>query len=407
MLIVEPMGGGLDLITQARALGFEVVLASFDGDDRQVPQASRAQVDEFLTVDTNDESALFEQVLESHARRPLTAILPGFEFYVDSVARLAERLGLPGLPVDAVQGLRDKGVMLAIARSAGLRVPRHAAASDEESLREAARAVGFPAVLKPVASAGSVHVSRVDDERQLLDAYRWMAVDTRTDLGRRLDGRVLLEEYIDGPEVSVEGYVEHGEVRVVSVTTKLLGPEPYFVEVGHIVQREMTPEARDTLTSYVTRLCRALRLNLGPFHCELRLSADEPVLIEIGARLPGGHITELIELATGVSLQRVMLATYSGLSVAKVGALGTPRVKVAALHGFTAPGLQRLRAVEGLDDLRADPEVLDVVLSVELGEDLPLADDFRARVGYAVFAADSHAAALERWQAIGREVRFV
>jgi biotin carboxylase len=285
ILIVEPMGVGLLLVTQARELGFDVVVATFDGDDRILPDAAKKQA-ELVLVDTNDEPALTAIVLEMHATKPFAGIIPGFEFYVDAVARLADLLGVPGLPAATVIGLRDKAVMRTKVRAAGLRVPRYAEASTAEELLAATAHVGFPAVLKPATSAGSVHVSRVDDVEQVAERYEWMAVDTRTDLGRSLDGRVMLEEYLDGPEVSVEGYVVDDNVVIVSVTAKLLGPEPYFVEVGHIAQRDLDPPVRDAVESYVVAVCRTLGVTLGPFHCELRLVDDEPVLIEIGARLP-------------------------------------------------------------------------------------------------------------------------
>jgi biotin carboxylase len=196
------------------------------------------------------------------------------------------------------------------------------------------------------------------------------------------------------------------EVVVVSVTAKLLGPEPYFVEVGHIVQADLDPAVRAEIESYVDELCRALRLTTGPFHCELRLRPDGPVLIEIGARLPGGHIADLVELVTGVSLPRVMLAAYTGLGLDQVAALGTPKVKCAGLLGFTATG-ERFNEAHGLDQLRDSPDVLELQVYVRPGEPLPRPDDFRARLGHVIFHADSYAAALERWRAIEREVRFV
>lgn len=94
MLIVEPMGVGLELITAAREQGFEVLVASFDGDDRRLPYEALRQVDALFVVDTNDEAALTQLAIELHEWRPLSGILPGSESYVDSVARLAARLGI-------------------------------------------------------------------------------------------------------------------------------------------------------------------------------------------------------------------------------------------------------------------------------------------------------------------------
>ena len=79
--------------------------------------------------------------------------------------------------------------------------------------------------------------------------------------------RPLVEEYVPGPEISAEGYVSNGVVTVVAITAKLLGPEPYFVETGHIVPADLDPRTREAVDSYVTEVCRGLGLTLGAFHC--------------------------------------------------------------------------------------------------------------------------------------------
>jgi biotin carboxylase len=406
ILVVEPMSSGYGLLAAARRLGIEVVVASFDAGDRRLSAGLRELIDVLIVLDTNDEAALTEAVLALHARSPLSGIMPGFEFYVDTVARLADRLGLPGLAVASIEALRDKGVMRERARAAGLRVPRYAEAADADGLAAAGLRVGFPAVLKPSRSAGSVHVSRVDGPEELRRAYAWLLADTRTDLGRRLDGRVLLEEYVPGPEVSVEGYVADGEVVIASVTGKLLGPEPNFVEVGHIVQLDLGPDERGAVEGYVRSACAALGVTLGPFHCELRLPGGEPVLIELGARLAGDHICDLVESVTGISLPQVMLAGYAGLDLAEVAPVAAPRAKCAAICFFTAGPLERFHAATGLEALRQAPEVQEVALYLEPGEAIEPSEDFRCRIGHVIYHADSYASALERWHGMRAEVRF-
>lgn len=403
---MEPMSSGYGLLAAARRLGIEVVVASFDAGDRRLSADLRELIDVLIVLDTNDEAGLTEAVLALHAEHPFSGIMPGFEFYVDTVARLADRLGLPGLPVTSIEALRNKTTMRERTRAAGLRVPRYAEAADATGLLAAADQVGFPAVLKPNRSAGSVHVSRVDGPDELRRAYEWLLADTRTDLGRGLDGRVLLEEYVDGPEVSVEGYVADGEVVIASVTGKLLGPEPNFVEVGHIVQADLGPDERGAVEAYVRSACSALGVTLGPFHCELRLPGGEPVLIELGARLAGDHICDLVESVTGISLPRVMLAQYAGLDLAEVAPVSAPRAKCAAIHFFTAGGRTTFNAALGLEALRDSSEVEEVALYLAPGDSIEPSEDFRCRIGHVIYHADSYANALERWHGIRREVRF-
>ncbi|GGS13627.1 MULTISPECIES: ATP-grasp domain-containing protein [Streptomyces] len=406
ILVIEPMASGLEMLKAARETGLEVVAISANEGDRAVPSVLGQHIDRLIELETNDEPALVEAALRLHAEAPFRAVIPGFEFYVDSAARLAARLGLPGLDPAAAERLRDKARMRAAVAAAGLRVPLHQEARTAGELDMAADHVGFPAVLKPTTSAGSVHVSRVDNLTDLRRAYAWMAEDSRTDLGRGLDGRVLLEEYVAGPEVSVEGYVVDGAPVIVSVTAKELGPEPYFVEVGHTVHRDLEPEERARIDSYVTGVCQALGVTLGPFHCELRLPAGDPVLIEIGARLAGDHICDLIELATGVSLPRIMLAAYADLPLEEVAPARVPSAKYAAIHFFTAPGLATLSRVDGWESMTRDESVVEAELYLSPGDDVPPMQDFRGRIGHVIYRADSFADAAAARAAFGRMVRF-
>ena len=251
------MSSGAALLAAAQELHLDVVVASYDQGDRRMGEKLRRNVDRLLVVDTNDDEALTEAVLEVHAQRRILGIMPGFEFYVPVVAALAHRLGLPGLPVSDVDGVRDKATMHRLVREAGLRVPRAATAASGEQLDAAVAPVGFPCVLKPVDSAGSVHVSRADDLRQLHAAYRRMLTDERLDLGRRPDGRVLVEEYVDeearpGEPVTVAGVRwqtwndEGGDLALVrrtdDVTTLVVGHE--------VPEDELVEWAKEQMASY-------------------------------------------------------------------------------------------------------------------------------------------------------------
>src|SRR5207249_7492479 len=106
-------------------------------------------------------------------------------------------------------------------------------------------------------------------------------------------GGVLIEEYVEGPEYSVEGFMDGGSVRVACITSKFLGPEPHFVEAGHVVPGSISEPERRRVVAYVGRVVAALRLDRGPFHAELRCTPHGPLLIEIAARLGGDRIPDL------------------------------------------------------------------------------------------------------------------
>ncbi|HWF82246.1 MAG TPA: ATP-grasp domain-containing protein [Streptosporangiaceae bacterium] len=408
IVVIEPMSSGVAVLRSARELGLENVVLSYDEGDRRLSGALRDLADRLVKLDTNDEGAVISAVDALNAERPVLGIMPGFEFYVPTVARVAERLGLPGLSARHIERVRNKAEMMRLVRQAGPAVPRYALVESYDQLAEAAAQVGFPCVAKPVDSAGSVHVTRADTTEQLREAYRWMCDDERLDLGRRAGDRMLVTSYLEGPEFSVEGYVSDRQVRTVSITAKMLGPEPHFVETGHIVQAGLPDHVRSSIENFVADVVRALDITLGPFHCELRLVKNEPVLIEIGVRLAGDHIVDLVDLATGTSLARVMLALHTGLSFASVGVQRAPQAKCAGIRFFTAPdGMRSYRQARGLDEARAMVGVTELELDIDAGDPIPPAEDFRCRLGHAIFTADSYLEATERWRLLGEAVRFV
>jgi biotin carboxylase len=396
------------VLAPARELSLETVVLSYDRGDRRLPAILRRQIDRVVRVQTNDHRAVAAAVTALEAERPILGIIPGSEFHVPVAAQVANRLGLPGLPVAQIGRIRDKTPMLRRVREAGLRVPRHALVTCPEDLRTAADQVGFPCVVKPVASAGSVHVSRVDSASALHAAYRSLCIDRRRDLGWSAGDRMLVTEYLAGPEYSVEGYVHDGKVAIAAVTEKRLGPEPHFVEIGHIVQAPLDPRLRGDLENFTRRVVDALEITVGAFHCELRLVDGYAAFIEIGARLAGDRIVELVELATGVSLPRAMLAGHSGLALDRVGVERAPQAKFAGIRFLTAPAGQRTyRCVAGLDRVLSMDGVLEASVDVPPGEVIPPPEDFRCRLGHALFVADSYREASELWDLIGKVVRFV
>ena len=251
VLVVEPVSSGSRVVRDAHELGFAVTVVSADEGERTLSAELRELVDTLLIVDTNDERALTECVLNHHASAPLAAIVPGGEFTIPAVTRINSGLGLPGLPSAAVDWVRNKASMRTRVADAGLRVPRSALAGTPAEVEAAAAVVGFPCVLKPVESSGSIHVSRADSLDELRSAYRELIADRRLDPGIALDSRVLLEEYVAGPEFSADGYVHEGRATILSLTRKLLSPEPYFVELGHVVPSSVPEEVTARVTEYV------------------------------------------------------------------------------------------------------------------------------------------------------------
>jgi biotin carboxylase len=388
VLIVEPESSGLALIDAAARLGFQVHVM-----DRRplrtapgpLARAVSSGVARHLRVETRDESQVRAAALALARTTDLVAVIPGFEYAVEGSAKVAAELGLPGLDPDAASAVRDKGLMKQRLAAAGIPVAAGSVLPPAHDVEPAVAQAVFPAVIKPVDGAGSVLVRKVDGPRQLrehVESARRSPVD---DMGNVLGRRLLIEAYVPGPEYSVEGFVVAGEVTVAAVTEKRLGPEPTFVEVGHVVEANLGPADRGRIEEVAVAALRTLGVAVGAFHAEVRLGPSGPVVMEIAARLPGDRIPALVALARGIDLSEATLRSFTGLPVA-----GSPAasVGVAAVRFFTAETASRLLDPFKLTEqigLAVAPEEVEVYLPA--GSRLVPPTDFRQRFGHAVLAA--------------------
>ncbi|MFG2820339.1 ATP-grasp domain-containing protein [Kitasatospora sp. NPDC048365] len=406
--MVQPAFSAIAYVTHARSLGWDVVVASHEAEGRKVAESVRSAATEMITTDTNSGDVLESAVVRSHQRNAIHAVVAGGEYYVPAAARLSARLGLSGLAGTAVDKVRHKARMREAVAAAGLDVPRFTVVREPAELDAACAYVGFPAVVKPVDSGGSVHVSRVDSLEEARRALSAIHAEQGLEFDRPLTADAMVEQYMAGTEYSADGYAGNGEVTVVAVTRKLLGPEPRFLELGHLTPAPLDEVVRHELASYAVDVVKAVGITTGPFHCEMRLSEGRPVLIEVAARLPGGKITELMEMATGTRLPGMVLAGITGADPESAAVYGEPVAKAAGIRFFTAGGAGSYARLEGWDELMAEPWVVGGHVLIE--PDAPIKTDeadYSCRIAAVVFTAESPEEAHDRWSEIGDRVRVV
>ncbi|MFF6772757.1 acetyl-CoA carboxylase biotin carboxylase subunit family protein [Streptomyces sp. NPDC012637] len=232
-------------------------------------------------------------------RHELAGVVTWTEWHLVPTARLARVLDLPTNSVEVMRACRNKATARTLFARHG--VPS-AASMRARSLVEAELAtmtIGYPAVIKPASFAGSIGVIRIDRPEQLPDAFTFASAGAGQS---REDTAVLVEEYLDGPEISVECVTHRGVTTAVAVTRKSLGPPPYFEETGHTVDPD------DPLLVQVAPVAAAaiktLGITDGVQHVEMRLVDGRPRLIEVNARIGGDMIGHLVRLATGIDLPK-------------------------------------------------------------------------------------------------------
>jgi S-sulfo-L-cysteine synthase (3-phospho-L-serine-dependent) len=337
------------------------------------------------TVDceTNDPAALREAVAGLGGR--LAGVATTSEFYLTSVAELAESLGLPGNAPGAVAACRDKSRTRAVLAEAGVRQPRFAVVTRPADVPAAARMIGLPCVAKPAEDSGSANVllcSTVDELAAHVE--RVLAVDTNV-RGQPAVRTVLVEEYLPHPEYSVELFSVAGAATCVGITEKAVTGLPYFIECGHVFPAELPPDVATEMADTAVRALTATGFAYGAHHLEVKLTPAGAAVVEINARLAGGMIPELIRLATGADLLEQQVRAFAGLPV-------TPMVdhrRYAGIRFLLAGTTGVLDRFTGVDEARRLPGVDRVVLTATPGDAVFRPRNAYDRLGYVIAVGDT------------------
>ncbi|MFE1271986.1 ATP-grasp domain-containing protein [Streptomyces sp. NPDC058758] len=314
-----------------------------------------------LTTETNDTDALLSFVERAHEVLRFDGVITSCDYYLRAVARIAEGLGLPGPTSEAVANACRKDATRRILAEAGLPGPRFAVCADWAGVTASARDLGYPLVLKPVDLCAGMFVRRVDDETELAHAYRAVAGFPVNARGQRREPVVLLEELLDGPEVSVETVSYGGAAHVVGVTDKSVGGAPAFVETGHMFPAALDAADVEAAEETARRALKALGLDSVVAHTEIKLTSGGPRVVEVNPRPAGNRITELVRHVTGVDLAGacvdVALGREPDLTRRATGL-------ASAAIGFLVPDEDGvLEAVDGADAVRAADGVLELQLA--------------------------------------------
>jgi biotin carboxylase len=342
-------------------------------------------------VETNDLAAVAEVIAAVMRAGRLDALLTFSEFFVIAVADLAQRFGFPYLSPAAARLCRDKFEMRRALRAAGLATPDCRRVSSLQEAREVAAAVDYPRVLKPPSDSSSRGVRLVRDPRDLLEHFSVIHGWRTNDRGQPLQGDVLVESPLAGPEVSVETMtLARHDTRVIGITAKHLSSPPLFVELGHDFPAALEPAAAGRVAAEALAALDAVGFDFGPAHTEVRLTPAGPVVVEINPRLAGGMIPELVAHALGINLVAALLDQLRGLPVD----LEPRRAACAAIRFLVADRGGRLAGVAGLDAARALPAVREATLTKPPGAMLRPAEEAADRVGFVIASAASREAML-------------
>ncbi|TWV34385.1 ATP-grasp domain-containing protein [Streptomyces misionensis] len=334
-------------------------------------------------VDTQDADAVREAALAVVASLPVGGVFTYDETQVVFCARLAQDLGLPGSPPETIANCRDKAATRAVLTAAGVPQPASFTVTSAAEALAAAEKIGYPVIVKARAMAASFGVVRADGPADIAAAFA--AADGADFMNLpRYPANVLVEEFLTGPEISVDAVIHDGEVTPTVIAHKRLGLEPYFEETGHDVDARDPLFEDEELLGQLRDIHRALGFVHGATHSEFKLTPRGPRLVEINARLGGDLIPYLGLLATGVDPTVVAAHAAAG----RRSDLTPLHHKAAAVRFLLPEG--HCRTVEVVvHEERFGPTIHETGITAEPGDELDLPPAaFLTRYGHVVAVGD-------------------
>jgi biotin carboxylase len=357
VLIVLPSAGyrAADFMAAARTLHVDAVIAT---------DAAQVMPGQLVRIDPRRPEWSAGRIVEFGERFPLDAVVAADDAGVVMAALAAEALGLPHNPPEAVRATRDKSAMRRVFADAALPQPSYRIIGADDDPVAACAAVGLPCVLKPISLSASRGVIRVDSIAAVADTVARIRAIT-AEAGRDPCEPILVESFVPGDEVALEGLVVDGHLEVLALLDK---PDPmngpYFEETILVTPSRLDRQLQDQVASVVGAAADALGLAQGPIHAEVRVGDGRVSLIEVAARSIGGLCGRSLRFGLlGASLETTLLRSALGYR----GAPARPQSPASGVMMLPIARGGTLWAVRGKEEARAVPGIVEIELTIPIG----------------------------------------
>ncbi len=378
-------------LKRARDRGWTVIMA-----DGNPEPAGKAIPHYFENVDLRDVGGMIAMATKYAEKTGLDGVFTAGTDFSLTVARVAEALGLPGISVEAAENATFKDRMRECFRREGVPSPAFRTITPRDNLSSVTDNIPGPWVVKPVDNMGARGTRRVDYPRQLKEAVknalRWSA-----------SSRVIIEEFMEGPEFSIDAIVEDGRVTVCGLADRHIFFPPYFIEMGHTMPSDAPADDLEEVVRVFRLGIEALGIRNGCAKGDVKLTPEGGKVGEIAARLSGGYMSGwTFPYSSGVDLTGAAL----NIAVGRPAGDLSPRYRMhSAERAFiSVPGL--VETVEGIREAEGIPGVRDVFLRVHPGDRVSFPRNNVEKCGNVISRASSRDEAVQAADRAAAAVRI-
>lgn len=344
-----------------------------------------------LGLDFNDPAASLQTIVEYAQEHPLAAILSVDDSASELAARASAALGLPHNSPQAAEAARDKLLMRTLMSRGGAPCPVFRPFPLNDDPQRVAAQVSYPCVVKPLRLSGSRGVIRANNPDEFVAAFTRLKRLLLSEGNSLLETSILVEDFIPGCEVALEGILTHGQLKVLALFDK---PDPldgpFFEETIYVTPSRLAPEVQDEIARCVALASSSLGLREGPVHAELRVNEQGPWMLEIAGRSIGGLCSTVLEFGAGMCLEELILRHAIGEEIASV----ERESAAAGVMMIPIPAAGLLKSVSGLEEARQVPLITGIEITAKLNYSLVPLPEGASYLGF-IFARGATPAAVE------------
>ena len=352
-------------IKRAKEMGLTTAVADYN------PNAVGIRfADEYYNCSTLDKDGMLN-VVEKFC--PDGIMTMATDLPMRTIAHVCMKKNLVGISEECALNCTDKIQMIRCFKENGVPSPNFEEITDLSDLQNKAEFLQFPAIMKPADNSGSRGVVLVHNIEDCLAQYDYVYECSH-------NGKILIEEYLSGPEVSVETFVVGGKAHVLQVTDKVTTGAPYFVELGHSQPSMLNQNIIEKITAVADSACRAVGLINGPAHLEMIITEGEPKMVEMGARMGGDCITShLVPLSTGIDMTEQTIRYCLGLPVNF-----NEKLHMGSAVCFLTARAGRIKDIQGVERAYRIDGVKEVGFFKQVGEEVAEIHSSSDRIGYVI-----------------------
>lgn len=382
----------LTAIEKALEMGLQVIAVDMD------PEAVGFKVPGVICE--NISSTDTENVLLAARRHEINGIMTlASDKPMRTVAVVAKALGLPGISPQTALNTTDKGQMRTVLKEHGVAVPEFYLVRSWAEYLDAVSKFEDSCIVKPVDNSGSRGVTLLLNSSSLdkkKEAYNYSKKYSDS-------GNILVEEYMQGPEVSVEAFSIDGVCYVIQITDKITTGPPYFVEIGHNQPSSLPVVTKNEIKDLAGAAVKATGILEGPSHTEIKLTDSGPKIVELGARLGGGFLaTHLVPLSTGVDLVDSCIRLAMGMN---------PDVAIKHDRGSAIRFLQAepgtIVGLEGIEEARKSENVVQVHISHSVGDKSVVLKNGNDRIGSVIARGETATEAIASCERAQEKIKII